>query len=126
MSHVVALEVVAYGLVGITQAVLDCGLEIHKQSKFQTDDGKTHEVDGIVEDQKAGAKVGVKVDAKTGEATFISYDCKGKKGHALAKRITQRWAYSKVVEELKRKGYEVGKEEKQADGTIKLVANKWK
>jgi hypothetical protein len=58
------------------------------------------------------------VDQKSGVATFVGHDGKDKRTTALANRIAQRYAYSKVTEELKRKGYQIAKEEKQKDGTI--------
>jgi len=125
MSQVATLEIVVVGMVGLVQAIVDTGLEYQKQKKFQTDEGTTHDVDLVVTDEH-GVQVGVKVDPKTEEAKFLPYDCKGTRGKAVAKRIAQRWAYSRVVDELKRKGYEVGSEEKQPDGTIKLVASKWR
>jgi hypothetical protein len=44
----------------------------------------------------------------------------------IAGRIAQRWAYSKAVGELKRKGYTVAKEEKQKDGTVRVVMQRWR
>jgi hypothetical protein len=125
MSHSVGLEIVVVGMGALLEAVVQCGLDHVQARQFQTDDGQTHAVDLVVSDNE-GAKVGVKVDKKTGEASFIAHDCKGGKGKALAHRIAQRWAYSKLTEELRRKGYQIAKEEKQRDGTIKLTASKWK
>ena len=81
-------------------------------------------VDLVVRDQ-AGTRVGVKVDERTGTATFVGHDASGR-AQALANRVAQRYAYSKVTQELKRKGYQIDKEEKQKDGTIKLVAQRWR
>jgi len=44
----------------------------------------------------------------------------------LAHRVMQRYAYSRVLNDLKRKGYQIGKEEKQKDGSIRLVAQRWR
>ena len=74
---------------------------------------------------QAGTAVGVKVDRKTGTATFVGHDASGK-ARALANRVAQRYAYSKITQELQRKGYQIAKEEKQKDGTIKLVAQRWR
>jgi len=70
--------------------------------------------------------VGVKVDQKTGVATFVGHEGKDKRATALANRVAQRYAYSRVLDELKRKGYQIAKEEKQKDGTIHLVAQRWR
>ena len=125
MSHQVALEVVVVGLAGLIQALIDTGLAYKEQQALRTADGKKHAVDLVVTDE-AGTQVGVKVDPKTGVARFIGHDDSEKKATKLSQRIAQRYAYSRAIEELRRKGYQIGKEEKQKDGTIKLVAQKWK
>lgn len=125
MSHSTGISIAVVGMAALIQAVIECGLEYAESRKFQTDDGQNHAVDLVVQDG-AGAKVGVRVDAKTGLASFIAHDCKGEQGKQLANRIAQRYAYSRITEELKRKGYVLGKEEKQRDGTVKLVATRWK
>jgi hypothetical protein len=117
MSHAVQLDIVVIGMAALLEAVVQCGLDHAEAKRF----GK-HAVDLIVTDEQ-GAQVGVTVDRKTGVATFIADDARGEK---VAKRVAQRWAYSKVTEELRRKGYQIAKEEKQADGTIKLTASRWK
>ena len=126
MSHSAGISIVVVGMGQLIAAVVECGFDYQQsRQKFQVDDGTTHEVDVVVSDE-SGAKVGVQVDAKSGVAKFIAHDCKGGQGKALAGQIAQRYAYSRVVEELRRKGYVVGKEEKQADGTVRLVASRWK
>lgn len=40
-------------------------------------------------------------------------------------RIHQRYAYHKVLTEVRRKGFTVAQEETTADNTIKLVVRKW-
>src|SRR5688572_31877116 len=64
-------------------------------------------LDLVVTDEQ-GTKTGVRVDKRTGEATFIAH---GEKGSALAHRVMQRYAYSRVMAELKRsEERRVGKE----------------
>lgn len=125
MSHSAGLEVVVIGLVELIAAAVEAGGRWNEQRKLQTDDGKTHAVDGVVVDEHTGARVGVKIDPKTKVATFIAQDCKGKKGKALAARVAQRYAYARVTEEMKRKGYQVAKDEVKPDGSIALVFQKW-
>lgn len=125
MSHLVLVQVAVSGMAGLLQAVVDTGLAFQKERRFQTDDGKSHDVDLVVTDEE-GARVGVKVDEKTGRARFIAHDCKGTKGQTLANRIAQRYAYSKAVGELERKGYEITTEKNEADGSIRIVAQRWK
>jgi hypothetical protein len=121
MSQVIELKIVVSGMAGLLEAIAEAGLECAQQKTFATDEGK-HAVDLVVTDEH-GTQTGVRVDKRTGEATFIAH---GEKGGALAHRVMQRYAYSRVMAELKRKGYQVGKEEKQKDGSIRLVAQRWR
>lgn len=125
MSHQVDLDIVVVGMTALIEAVIQCGYDHAEAKQFETDDGERHKVDLVIED-KQGGKVGVKIDKKTQAATFIAHDCKGQQGRRIAQTVTQRWAYAKVTEELRQKGYQIAKEEKQADGTIKITAGKWK
>jgi hypothetical protein len=125
MSQSVDVAIVVVGLAELMRAVVEAGCEAVKQNELRTEDGRVHAVDIVVKDEQ-GTTVGVKVDEKTGVATFVGHEGKDKKKTALAHRVAQRYAYAKVMDELKRKGYQIAKEEKQKDGTIKLVAQRWR
>ena len=126
MSQSVEMSVVVVGMAELIRAALEAGLQaLEEQKELRTEDGRTHAVDLVVKDEQ-GTEVGVRVDGKTGVATFVGHDGKDKRVTALANRVVQRYAYSKVTDELKRKGYQIAKEEKQKDGTIKLVAQRWR
>lgn len=124
MSQSVDLVIVVKGMADLLAAIVEGGFTHESQPQFQDEEGRTHVVDLVVRDQ-AGTRVGVKVDERTGTATFLGHDASGR-AQALANRVAQRYAYSKVTQELKRKGYQIAKEEKQKDGTIKLVAQRWR
>jgi hypothetical protein len=128
VSHAAGLEILIFGAVGLMEALAETGLECVTQRRFETEDGKAHEVDLVVTDPKTGARIGMIIDAKTGTTSYVAHDCRsgGVKGKELAGRVVQRYAYVKAVEELRRKGYKVAKEETAADGTISVVAQKWK
>jgi hypothetical protein len=121
MSQVIELKIIVSGMAGLMEAIAEAGLECTRQKTFESGAGK-HAVDLVVTDEQ-GTQTGVKVDARTGEATFVGH---GEKAGALANRVMQRYAYSRVVNDLKRKGYQIGKEEKQKDGSIRLVAQRWR
>lgn len=125
MSQSVELIIAVVGMTELIKAVVDAGLRHEARAEYRGQDGRTHAVDLVVSDER-GTQLGVKVDKKTGLATFVGHDGKDKRATALAHRIAQRYAYSKTLEELKRKGYQIAKEEKQKDGTIKLVAQRWR
>jgi len=125
VSQGVEIVVVVQGLAQLFAAVAEAGAEYRAQKKLQTADGKTHATDYVVTDA-SGAEVGVKIDAKTQQAVFIPADCEAGQGKALAGRIAQRYAYARVTQELQRKGYQLAKEEKQKDGSVKLVMTRWR
>jgi hypothetical protein len=124
MSQSVGIVIAVQGLALLFQVVADLGAQYRAEKKMRTADGASHDVDYVVKDGEA--EVGVKVDRKTEKVTLIPRDCDAGPGRALAGRIAQRWAYSKAVGELKRKGYAVAKEEKQADGTVRVVMQRWR
>jgi len=124
MSQELGIVVVIQGVALLVQVIAELGLEHVEQKKMRTADGASHDVDYVVKDGQA--EVGVKVDKKTEKVTLIPKDCDAGPGKALAGRIAQRWAYAKTVGELKRKGYAVAKEEKQADGTVRVVMQRWR
>ncbi|MBF0544187.1 MAG: DUF1257 domain-containing protein [Candidatus Riflebacteria bacterium] len=47
-------------------------------------------------------------------------------GKELINGIAQQYAYQKLTAELKKKGFQVSKEEVSADKTIHLTVNRWK
>jgi hypothetical protein len=124
VSQGVEIVVAVQGVALLLKALADAGAEIRRDRRLTTAAGETHDVDYVATDA-SGATVGVKVDARSEKATFVPQDCEGR-GAALAGRVAQRYAYSRITEELRRKGYELTKEERQADGSLKLVLTRWR
>ena len=124
MSQNVGIVVAVQGIALLLDVIAELGAESRAEKKMRTVDGASHDVDYVVKDGEA--EVGIKVDRKTEKVTLIPKDCNAGPGRALAGRIAQRWAYSKAVGELKRKGYTVAREEKQVDGTVRVVMQRWR
>lgn len=125
MSQQAEMTIVVVGIGKLLEAIVETGAEYIEQRRMRTADGVTHEVDYVVTGAD-GAQVGVKVDRKTEQAVFIPQDCEAGRGKALAGRIAQRYAQSRVTEEMQRKGYQLAKQETQRDGTVKLVWQRWR
>lgn len=126
MSQCVTIAVVLQGGIAmLLQVIAEAGAQIAEEELLRTTDGETHRVDYVARDAE-GAAVGVRIDAKTGEAVLVPQDCERGKGKALAGRIAQRYATSRVTDELRRKGYQLAREEKQRDGTLKQVWQRWR
>lgn len=124
MSQHAGIVVTVQGVALLLQALAELGAQYRAERKMRTADGASHDVDYVVKDGEA--EVGVKVDRKSEKVTLIPRDCDAGPGKALAGRIAQRWAYSKAVGELKRKGYAVAREERQADGSVRVVMQRWR
>ncbi len=94
-----------------------------------TCDGIKHNVEIIIKDPN-GRNIGVQ-KSKSGEYQFIT-DTTGLKPKDLKAQnkfvnaIKQKYAYNKVIAELKRQGYQIAQEQKVENDTIKLVARRWK
>ena len=125
MSQRLEMSIVIEGLAALAQAIAEAGLQCTRDTSFRSEDGAVHAVDMVVQDER-GTRVGVAVDAATGRARFVTHEKDPRRGTAVAHRVAQRYAYSRVMEDLRRKGYQVAREEKQADGSIKVVAQRWR
>lgn len=125
MSQGAEIAVVVEGLAELLRAAAEAGAEVLRERKrLRASDGQTHEVDAVLRD--GAAEVGVRIDPRTRQAVFVPQDCEAGAGRALAGRVVQRYAYSRVLQELKAKGYQVAREEKQRDGSVKLVFQRWR
>lgn len=125
MSQGAEIAVVIEGLAELFRAAAEAGVQVLEERKrLRTADGRTHEVDAVLQD--GAAQVGVRLDPGTRQAVFVPQDCEAGAGKALAGRVVQRYAYSRVLQELKAKGYQVAREEKQRDGSVKLVFQRWR
>jgi hypothetical protein len=125
VSQGAEIAVVVEGLAELFRAAAEAGAEVLRERKrLRASDGQTHEVDAVLKD--GAAEVGVRIDPRTRQAVFVPQDCEAGAGRALAGRVVQRYAYSRVLQELKAKGYQVAREEKQRDGSVKLVFQRWR
>jgi len=90
--------------------------------------GAAHQVDVVIKGPH-GRDIGL-TKTKKGDYQFVA-DTKGltreqlKAQQAFINKIKQKYAYNKVVGELKKQGYVIAEEKKEQDNTIKLVARKW-
>lgn len=123
MSQCVEIRLVLASFELLAEAIADLRAGLRKQSSLETRDGQSHRVDYVVTGAE-GIQVGVRIDPKTRRALLISDGC-GSRAQALASQIAQRYAYARVTDELRRKGYQLTHEQRAADGTLQLVATRW-
>ena len=115
-------------LLALKKALDDLKIEYGQAKKMRTCDGVIHNVDVIIKD-KSGREIGLE-KRKDNTYQFIS-DAKGltptqlKEQKIFLNKIRQRYAYNKILSELKEQGYVIAEEEKVQNNTIRLVARKW-
>jgi len=125
MSQGADVVLVVESLAELFRAAAEAGAEVlEERQRLRTSDGQSHEVAAVLRD--GTTTVGVKVDPRSREVVLVPQDCQAGPGQALAGRVKQRYAYSRVLQELKQKGYQVAREEKQRDGSVKLVFQRWR
>lgn len=125
MSQGADVVVVIESLAELLRAAVEAGAEVvEERQRLRTADGQSHEVDAVL--RQGGTEVGVKVDPRSKQVVLVPQDCQAGPGQALAGRVVQRYAYSRVLQELKQKGYQVAREERQRDGAVKLVFQRWR
>jgi len=123
MSQSVEVTLVMASFELLAEAIADLRASLRKQSQLETRDGRSHRVDYVVTDGE-GTQVGVRIDPRTQRAVLVADGC-GSRAESLARSIAQRYAYARVTDELRRKGYQLTREQRDTDGTIQLVATRW-
>jgi hypothetical protein len=127
MSSEASISTMVLDVMAFFDALQDLKRAQAKCDSFKTSDGVEHEVEAVFDDG-LGRKAGLQ---KTAKGYQIVADCHGldagqrKKQAESIQQVVQRYSYRKVVEQLKREGYTVAEEQKQGDGSIKLVVRKW-
>lgn len=106
--------------------------EIYQQLKevktMTTCDGQIHKIEVAITDPN-GRLIGLEKTEKGGyqfisESTHMSnYELEEQK--KFINKIKQKYAYHRVIYELKKQGYVISEEEKVQNNTIRLVAKKW-
>lgn len=125
--HMIPIPIVADAAsIGmLIEGVKQIGLAIQEIKEFQSVHGKPSCAVEFVMKSKQGVEIGVAKNAQN-ELEFVVKESQKKQAMETIKQIKQIYSKIKVLNELKRKGYQNVKEEKLADGSIKLVLQKWR
>lgn len=90
--------------------------------------GKIEKVDIVVKGPN-GRDIGFQKTAKGDYRVICDSEglskAQAKQQQDFVKQIRQRYAYNKVLEELKKQGYVIAEEEKVPNNTIRILARKW-
>ena len=115
-------------LISLKRTLSELQAEYEEAKTVTTSDGVSRKVEVAIRDPH-GRLIGLEKTRK-GEYRFVA-DTKGlsneqlKKQQVFINRIRQKYAYNKVINELKKQGYVISQEEKVQNNTIRLVARKW-
>lgn len=115
-------------LIELKKALSELELKYERVKSVEDSAGITHKVEVAIKDPN-GRVIGLEKN-KDGSYQFVS-DSKGltrqqlKQQADFINRIKQRYAYNKIIKELKGQGYIIAQEQKVENNTIKLVARKW-
>jgi hypothetical protein len=128
MSHFTTIKTKITDLEALKKALSDLGYTFSSgRTLVQGYGGTTRIVDLAV---KTGEKYGIGFVQKgtsyeiVADWWQVNYDS-GIRQEDFVSELTQRYAYHKVLSEAKRQNWTKVKEEKMADGTIKLVLTKY-
>ena len=87
--------------------------------------GQTHPAEVTIE-QENGYDIGFRWNGKEYELVAdLQYWQQGLSVDWFLRQVTQRYAYQSVVKETARAGFQVTEQEKNQDGSIRLVVQRW-
>jgi hypothetical protein len=107
----------------LVKAIQEIGLAREELKQLETSCGETLDVDFVLRN-KHGDRIGVKTTAN-GETHLIPANPERPTAVKSLNQIKQSYARIKVLDELQRKGYRLTKEENLADGTVRMVVQRW-
>jgi hypothetical protein len=135
MSSSGGIDLVIYSIVTLISSIRALNLAFQDlrsaqaEKKMVTTDGKVYKVDVVVKDENNRA-IGFQKQ-KDGAYKIIA-DSAGlnaeqlKKQNTLINKIKRHYAYTMVIQELKKQGYQIAEEKKLEKDTVKIIARRWK
>lgn len=126
MSHFSQIKTQIRDLTSLQQALTDLGVAWKAGPRpVRGYRGQTHDAEVVIE-QDNGYDVGFSWNGQ--EYALVSdlqYWQQPLSVDGFLRRVTQRYAYHTVVKETTRQGFQVAEEQRQADGSIRLVVQRW-
>ncbi|MFB2769612.1 DUF1257 domain-containing protein [Pelatocladus sp. BLCC-F211] len=126
MSHFSQIKTQIRNLESLQDALSDLGID-WKQGPRQVRGyrGQTHSAEITIE-QENGYDVGFKWNGKEYELVAdLQYWQQDLSVEGFLRQVTQRYAYQAVVKETVKAGFQVAEQQKNEDGSIRLVVQRW-
>ncbi len=126
MSHFSQIKTQIRNLESLKEALTDLGID-WKPGKREVRGyrGQTHSAEITIE-QDNGYDVGFKWNGKEYElVSDLQYWQQNLSVDGFLRQVTQRYAYHTVVKETTRAGFQVAEQQKNEDGSIRLLVQRW-
>ncbi|WP_088242322.1 DUF1257 domain-containing protein [Calothrix rhizosoleniae] len=126
MSHFSQIKTQIRNLESLQSALSDLGIEWKPgASEVRGYRGQTHAAELAIE-QDNGYDLGFKWNGKEYELVAdLQYWQQDLTVEGFLRKITQRYAYRTVLKETEKIGFQVAEQQENADGSIRLVVQRW-
>lgn len=126
MSHFSQIKTQIRNIDSLKDALTELGID-WKQGPREVRGyrGQTHNAEVTIE-QENGYDIGFRWTGKEYELVAdLQYWQQDVSVEGFLRRVTQRYAYQTVVKESARAGFQVAEQQKNEDGSIRLVVQRW-
>lgn len=126
MSHFSQIKTQIRDLSSLQSALIDVGAKWKAgPQSVRGYRGQTRQAEVVIE-QENGFDVGFSWNGQEYEMVAdLQYWQQPLSVEGFLNRVTQRYAYHTVVKETARQGFQVAEEQRQQDGSIRLVLQRW-
>lgn len=126
MSHFSQIKTQIRNLESLEDALTDLGIDWNRgQRPVRGYRGQTHDAEITIE-QDNGYDIGFKWNGKEYELVAdLQYWQQNLSVEGFLRQVTQRYALNTVVKESTRAGFQVAEQQKNTDGSIRLVVQRW-
>ncbi|NMG08686.1 DUF1257 domain-containing protein [Brasilonema sp. UFV-L1] len=126
MSHFSQIKTQIRNIDSLKDALSDLGVDWKQGSReVRGYRGQTHNAEVTIE-QENGYDIGFRWNGKEYELVAdLQYWQQNLSVEGFLRQVTQRYAYHTVVKETARVGFQVAEQQKNEDGSIRLVVQRW-
>jgi hypothetical protein len=126
MSHFSQIKTQIRNLESLEEALTDLNIDWKQgQRPVRGYRGQTHDAEITIE-QDNGYDIGFKWNGQEYELVAdLQYWQQNLSVEGFLRQVTQRYAFNTVVKESTRAGFQVAEQQKNADGSIRLLVQRW-
>ncbi|MBD2325876.1 DUF1257 domain-containing protein [Alkalinema sp. FACHB-956] len=126
MSHFSQIKTQIRNLDSLKSALSDLGMDWKAgPSEVRGYQGSTHNAEVVIEQQN-GYDIGFAWNGQEYSlVTDLQFWQQNGSVDRFIKQVTQRYAYHTIVNESSRKGFQVAEQQRNEDGSIRLVLQRW-